>query len=85
VVTVEFYKMAVGGGVGRVLETLPMVDFADKDVFNQWAQSALPSRRGNPQVWEWPEAVRACDSAGAELFKWTLWDQTMAGKRITNA
>jgi SMP-30/Gluconolactonase/LRE-like region len=82
---VEFYKMAKGGDVGHILETAPMAPFASKDEFIAWAQTALPSRRGNPDIWEWPEAVRAIDQEGSELFRWTLWDQLQAGKPIVNA
>jgi len=83
-VKVEFYKMAVGGGVGRLLETVTVAPFANKKAFISWAQSALPDRRGDQKVWEWPEAVRVVDGAGAELFHWTLWDQINAGKPLIN-
>lgn len=80
----EFFKMAIGGGVGRVLERVP-AEFADQAAFIEWAQKALPARRGDRRIWEWPEAVRLCDGSGAELYCWTLWDQIQAGKELVSA
>src|ERR1700743_1867307 len=74
-VAVEFYKMAVGGGVGRLLERRRVADFVDRQEFELWAQRALVLRRNDPDVWQWPEAVRVCDAANQELYVWTLWDQ----------
>jgi hypothetical protein len=82
-VAVEFYKMAMGGGVGRLLERRRLADFADRQEFELWAQTALALRRNDPDVWEWPEAVRVCDAGGDELYVWTLWDQVQAGKPVT--
>ena len=81
-VAVEFYKMAIGGGVGRLLERRRLADFADRQEFELWAQTALALRRNDPDVWEWPEAVRVCDAGGHELYVWTLWDQIQAGKPV---
>jgi hypothetical protein len=81
-VAVEFYKMAIGGGVGRLLERRRMADFADRQEFELWAQTALALRRNDPDVWEWPEAVRVCDAGDQELYVWTLWDQVQAGKPV---
>jgi len=80
-VEIEFYKMAIGGGVGRLLERRRLADFTDRQEFELWAQTALTLRRNDPDVWEWPEAVRAC-VGGHELYVWTLWDQIQAGKPI---
>jgi hypothetical protein len=81
-VIVEFYKMAIGGGVGRLLERGRLADFADQEEFELWAQTALSLRRNNPQIWEWPEAVRVCGADNHELYVWTLWDQIQAGRPI---
>ena len=81
-VTVEFYKVAIGGGVGRLLERRRLVDFADQQEFELWAQTALALRRNDPEIWEWPEAVRVCDAGKRELYVWTLWDQVQAGKPV---
>ena len=81
-VAVEFYKMAIGGGVGRLLERRRLADFADRQEFELWAQTALALRRKDPDVWEWPEAVRVCDAGNQELYVWTLWDQVQAGKPV---
>jgi hypothetical protein len=81
-VAVEFYKMAIGGGVGRLLERRRLVEFADRQEFELWAQTALALRRKDPDVWEWPEAVRVCDAGDHELYVWTLWDQIQAGKPV---
>jgi hypothetical protein len=81
----QFYKVALGGGVGRVVGIVSMPSFTDKEAFVSWAQTELPKRRCTPNIWEWPEAVRAVDDAGAELFRWTIWDQIQAGKPLTNS
>jgi hypothetical protein len=81
-VAVEFYKMAIGGGVGRLLERRRLADFADRQEFELWAQTALALRRNDADVWEWPEAVRVCDAGHHELYVWTLWDQIQAGKPV---
>ncbi len=81
-VTVEFYKMAIGGGVGVLLERRRFADFVDRQEFELWAQTALALRRNDPDVWQWPEAVRVCDAGNQELYVWTLWDQVQAGKPI---
>ena len=70
-VTVEFYKTDVGG-VEHVTETRRMPRFADRESFVLWAQIALPSRRGNVES---PDAVRAIDQSGNELFHWNIRDQ----------
>jgi hypothetical protein len=77
-VTVEFYTMAVGGGVKRVLESRRMPRFADEESFILWAQIALPNRRSDPNIEEWPEAVRAVNQSGNELFRWSPSDQSQA-------
>jgi len=73
-VTVEFYK-ADFGGVGRFTESLRMPRFADRQSFVLWAQIALSNRRGNPDTAELPDAVRAVDESGKELFYWNIGDQ----------
>ncbi|WP_424362996.1 hypothetical protein [Methylocystis parvus] len=81
----QFYKTAIGGGVGRIVGALSAPPFPDRDAFVSWAQIELPARRADPDIWLWPEAVRAVDESGAELFRWTIWDQAQAGKPLTNA
>jgi hypothetical protein len=81
-VRVEFYKVAIGGGVGRVVERRRLVEFTDREEFELWAQTALRLRRNDPDIWEWPEAVRVCDAGDHELYVWTLWDQIKADKPI---
>jgi hypothetical protein len=85
-VTVEFYRMAKGGSVGRILETTRLQPFASKHAFNTWARTELPLRRGGTSaIWEWPDAVRAVDLDGSELFRWTLWDQLIGGWPLVTA
>jgi len=76
-VTVEFYKTDIGG-VERVTESLRMPRFADRQSFILWAQIGLPNRRSDSNIEEWPEAVRAVDQSGNELFRWSLPDQSQA-------
>ena len=76
-VIVEFYKTDVGG-VEHVTESLRMPRFADRQSFVLWAQIALPSRRNDPNIEEWPEAVRAIDQSGNELFRSSLSDKSRA-------
>lgn len=82
---VQFYKLAIGGGVGRLVGSASMPPFADEQAFVAWAQNELPDRRASPNIWEWPEAVRVIDESGAELFRWTIWNQVQAGKPLTKA
>jgi hypothetical protein len=79
-VTVEFYRIAIGGGVGRVLETQQVPPFSDKTAFDKWAENALTSRRRDRRIWEWPEAVRALAEDGSEEYHWDLWDQFQTRK-----
>jgi hypothetical protein len=74
-VKVEFYKIAIGGGVGRVLDTQQVEAFSDKTAFDSWAERALSSRRSDPRIWEWPEGVHVLATDGSEQYKWDLWDQ----------
>ena len=76
-VIVEFYKTDVDG-VEHVTESLRMPRFADRQSFVLWAQIALPSRRKGPSIEEWPEAVRAIDQSGNELFRSSLSDKSRA-------
>jgi hypothetical protein len=82
---VQFYKLAIGGGVGRLVGSVSIPPFPHEQAFISWAQKELPDRRANPNIWEWPEAVRAIDESGAELFRWTIWNQIQAGKPLTSA
>jgi hypothetical protein len=79
----QFYKIAVGGGVGRVVGIVSARDFSDEQAFAFWAQTQLPERRASANIWGWPEAVRAIDESGVELFRWTIWDQVQAGRPLT--
>ena len=81
-VKIEFFKMAAGGAIGRVVERRRLVEFTDKAEFELWAQTALLLRRNDPDVWEWPEAVRVCEAGDHEIYRWTLWDQVQAGNPI---
>ena len=76
-VIVEFYKTDVDG-VEHVTESLRMPRFADRQSFVLWAQIALPSRRNGPNIEDWPEAVRAIDQSGSELFRSSLSDKSRA-------
>jgi len=86
-VTIEFFKMAIGGGVGVILETvrLPSDQFKSREAFQKWAQTALPDRRGDDRIWEWPDAVRVSNDEVGELYRWDAWDQISAGKPLVNA
>jgi len=82
--TIEFFKLASGNTVGLVLEEL-LLPFDGRAEFVEWAKKALPSRRGDDRIWQWPEAVRACTLKGVEAFRWTLWDQLQAGEVVAHA
>jgi hypothetical protein len=80
---VEFFKMAQGDQVGKVLKTIPL-SFESEDDFVRWAKKALPAHRGDKRIWEWPDAIRVCAADGTEIYRWTAWDQLSAKEPLAN-
>lgn len=68
--TVEFFKRSTDGEVGEIFETKTMT-FTGETSFHQWAQQALSARRCDNYNGEWPDAVRACDLKGIEIYRWS--------------
>ena len=71
----NFTKWQLGAASGACWSADGSFDFVDRQEFELWAQTALALRRNDPDVWQWPEAVRVCDAGNQELYVWTLWDQ----------